>query len=209
MRDGRADRRLGYEEQEERMRRRRVQRQTLQRPQRSRRGQARTASTSPTRPSDPKPMPQDKLGVYYVNAKGQVTRIIDNLPNPNGILLSVDGKTLYVIPTSQAEMMAYPIEGRQDRQGNGVLHAETSRRQEGGRRRRRGRSTSKGNLYITSAIGLQVSIRRQTPRQHRPARTARQSLLRRPRSKTLYVCARTSLYTVQTEATGHLFAVKK
>ena len=54
----------------------------------------------------PMPMPQNKLGVYYVDAAGKIARLIDNLPNPNGILLSVDGKTLYVIPTSQAEMMA-------------------------------------------------------------------------------------------------------
>ena len=58
----------------------------------------------------PKPLPQGKLGVYYVSAAGKVTRLLDDLPNPNGILLSPDDKTLYVFPTGQAEMMAYPVE---------------------------------------------------------------------------------------------------
>ena len=38
-----------------------------------------------------------------------VSRLIDNLPNPNGVILSPDEKTLYVIPSGQADMMAYPI----------------------------------------------------------------------------------------------------
>jgi len=32
----------------------------------------------------PKPLPQDKLGVYYLSPNGKVTRLIDNLAKPNG-----------------------------------------------------------------------------------------------------------------------------
>src|SRR5581483_5926346 len=58
----------------------------------------------------PKPLPQGKTAVYYSDAQGKVTRLIDNLPNPNGVRLSPDERTLYVIPSGQAEMMAYPVE---------------------------------------------------------------------------------------------------
>src|SRR2546425_385499 len=59
----------------------------------------------------PKPLPQGKTGVYYVAADGKVTRLIDDLTQPNGVILSPDEKTLYVIPTGPAEMMSYPVEG--------------------------------------------------------------------------------------------------
>src|SRR5436190_5369049 len=58
----------------------------------------------------PKPLPQEKTAVYYVSAKGNVTRLLDDLPNPNGVRLSPDEKTLYVIPSGQADMMSYPVE---------------------------------------------------------------------------------------------------
>jgi len=36
----------------------------------------------------PMPLPQGKTAVYYVAAGGKVTRLIDDLPNPNGVRLS-------------------------------------------------------------------------------------------------------------------------
>ena len=77
----------------------------------------------------PMPLPQGKLAVYYATPDGKVTRLIDDLPNPNGVKLSPDEKTLYVIPTGPAEMMAYRGRGpRQDRQGTRLLHAQVARR---------------------------------------------------------------------------------
>jgi len=57
----------------------------------------------------PTPLPQGKTAVYYVDAAGKVTRLIDDLPNPNGVRLSPDEKTLYVFPTGQKTMMSYPV----------------------------------------------------------------------------------------------------
>jgi gluconolactonase len=51
-------------------------------------------------------LPQGKMGVYYISPKGEVSRLIDNLPVPNGINLSPDEKMLYVFPLRQADMMA-------------------------------------------------------------------------------------------------------
>jgi gluconolactonase len=55
------------------------------------------------------PPSQPVQGVYYVSAAGKVTRVVADLPRPNGILVSPDGKTLYVANIEQRKIMAYPI----------------------------------------------------------------------------------------------------
>src|SRR5438067_2232600 len=101
------------------------------------------------------PLPQGKTCVYYAAADGKVTRLIDNLPNPNGVILSPDEKTLYVIPSGQAEMMAYPVESP-GKLGEGKVFC-TLKQPEGRKGGGDGLTVdSKGNLYITSALGLQV-----------------------------------------------------
>jgi len=40
--------------------------------------------------------PQDKTAVYYIDSTGNVTRVIDDLVKPNGLVLSPDGTKLYV-----------------------------------------------------------------------------------------------------------------
>ena len=50
------------------------------------------------------------MGVYYYDASGKVTRIIDDLERPNGILVSPDGKHLYVAEPNKRELYRYKIE---------------------------------------------------------------------------------------------------
>jgi gluconolactonase len=152
----------------------------------------------------PKPLPQGKLGVYYT-VDGKVTRLIDNLPNPNGVILSIDEKTLYVIPSGQSDMMAYPIESP-GKIGKGRVFC-TLKKGGGGD----GLTIdTRGNLYITSNLGLQVfdpagKLLGVIGLPEQPANVT----FGGADFKTLYVTARTSLYTVPMEATGHLFALKK
>jgi gluconolactonase len=104
----------------------------------------------------PMPLPQGKTAVYYIAAGGEVTRLIDDLPNPNGVILSPDEKTLYVIPSGQAQMMAYPVEGA-GKIGTGRVFCTLKQRKEGGKSGGDGLTVDvKGNLYITSDLGLQV-----------------------------------------------------
>ena len=56
------------------------------------------------------PLPQGVTAVYYISPDGKVARLVDDLKAPNGVILSPDEKTLYVIPSMQSEMMAYPVE---------------------------------------------------------------------------------------------------
>lgn len=50
------------------------------------------------------------FGVYRISPEGKVTLVISDLKRPNGILLSKDGKTLYVSQTDRdAFIMSYPV----------------------------------------------------------------------------------------------------
>jgi len=159
----------------------------------------------------PMPWPQPKLGVYYVTPDGKVTRLIDDLPNPNGVKLSPDEKTLYVIPTGPAEMMAYPVEAP-GKIGKGrvfcTLKVPEGKKSAGGGD---GMTVDEhGNLYITSTLGLQVFDKEgkmlgiiTLPEQ--PANVT----FGGPDFKTLYVTARTSLYTVPMEVKGYIYPAGK
>lgn len=155
----------------------------------------------------PKPLPQGKLGVYYVDAEGRVTRLIDNLPNPNGVILSPDEKTLYVIPSGQADMMEYPVLSP-GKIGEGKVFCTL--KQPKGKKGTGGDGLTvdtKGNLYITSGLGLQVfnpagRLLGVIAFPEQPANVT----FGGPDMKTLYVTARTSLYSAPMEAIGHRFA---
>lgn len=141
---------------------------------------------------------QDKEGVYHVSAKGEVKRVIDDLPRPNGILLSGDGKTLFVLPSGNPAVMAYPIEAP-DRLGAGRMFAALERSGDGMT------LDSKGNLYVTqpslngivvlSAEGKQLGF---LPTPESPSNCT----FGGADMKTLFITARTSLYAYRMEVAG-------
>jgi gluconolactonase len=154
----------------------------------------------------PKPLPQGKTCVYYIAADGKVTRLIDDLTQPNGVTLSPDEKTLYVIPTGPAEMMSYPVEGP-GKIGKGKVFCKLQ-----GKDGKPGTGgdgctmDTKGNLYITSTIGIQVfdpagKFLGAIAFPEQPANVT----FGGKDMKTLFVTARTSLYSLPMEATGHVF----
>jgi gluconolactonase len=154
----------------------------------------------------PMPLPQGKTAVYYIPPDGKVRRIIEGLTQPNGVILSPDEKTLYVIPTGPADMMSYPVESF-GKVGQGKVYCKLQ-----GKDGKPGTGgdgcaiDTKGNLYITSSIGIQVfdpsgkflgSIA--FPEQPANVKFGGADM------RTLYVTARSSLYTALMEATGHVF----
>lgn len=155
----------------------------------------------------PTPKPQQYTSVYYIPSGGEVIRVIKDLPKPNGVILSPDEKTLYVIPSASADMMAYPVVGP-GKLGEGRVFC-TLKQAEGQKNGGGDGLTidTKGNLYITSKLGLQVY----NPKGEMlgiiafPEQPANVTFGGRD-GKTLYATARTSLYTVPMEATGHVFA---
>jgi gluconolactonase len=154
----------------------------------------------------PKPLPQGKTAVYYIPPDGKVTRLIDDVGLPNGVMLSPDEKTLYVIPTGPADMRAYPVEAP-GKLGKGrvfcTLQGKDGKPGTGGD----GCTIdTKGNLYITSSIGVQVfdptgKFLGSIAFPEQPANVAFGGV----DMKTLYVTARSSLYTAPMEAAGHVF----
>ncbi|MFC1538027.1 SMP-30/gluconolactonase/LRE family protein [Candidatus Latescibacterota bacterium] len=164
--------------------------------------------------------------VNYVRPSGEVIRILDvgEVAFPNGILLSPDGKTLYVCNSqhdpknlSFAEnfVMAYDVmedgtisnarrlaqmilETRQIRSGNKSTGADGMSIDE------------KGNLYVTSNIGLQI---------FEPDGTLI-GILKLPRkainccfggddNKTLYLTCNDRIYSIRTNVRGLEYPLKK
>jgi gluconolactonase len=158
----------------------------------------------------PEPWPQGKEAWYYVDTKGKVTRLGDDLPAPNGVILSPDEKTLYVIPSMQKQMMAYPVEAP-GKLGKGKVFCDL--RQSSPTKNGGGDGLTideKGNLYITSELGLQVFS---PDGKHLgniafPEQPANATFGGKG-NKTLYVTARTGVYAVDMEVAGHRFATKK
>lgn len=158
----------------------------------------------------PMPLPQGTTAVYYADAAGKVSRLLDDLKAPNGVILSPDEQTLYVVPSQQKEMMAYPVEGPGKLGAGRVL---CSLKQPEGRDNTGGDGLTidrDGNLYITSGLGIQVFAPSgkalgilEFPEQ--PANCT----FGGPELRTLYVTARTSLYAVEMETQGHRFVGKR
>jgi gluconolactonase len=51
----------------------------------------------------------DTQGIYYLPPGGSVTKIIDEVPRPNGVVLSPDEKTLYVHNKDGVYMLSYDV----------------------------------------------------------------------------------------------------
>jgi gluconolactonase len=95
-------------------------------------------------------------GVYFLSADGELSRVVNDAPAPNGVLLSRDEKTLYVLPSMSAEMQAYPVESpgqlgekrvfctvqNPPERANGGCDGATI--------------DERGNLYLTTGLGVQV-----------------------------------------------------
>jgi gluconolactonase len=158
----------------------------------------------------PMPLPQGVRAFYYRAPDGKVTRLGVVETAPNGVILSPDEKTLYIIPSMQAEMLAFPVEapGKLGAQRTFCTLKQATGKTAGG-----GDGLTidtQGNLYITSALGVQVFSPSgshlgiiEFPEQ--PANCT----FAGPGNKTLYATARTSLYAVPMEATGHVFPAGK
>jgi gluconolactonase len=139
--------------------------------------------------------------VYYVSAAGQVSQIASNLSRPNGVILSVDEQTLYVVLSGAPRLMRYPIFGP------GSVGAPSTNTLPG-----TGDGVTidtAGNLYlcqpslnsvlVLSSAGATLGS---IPFPESPANCT----FGGKDMKTLYVTARTSVYACQMNAVGHRFA---
>lgn len=106
--------------------------------------------------SAPEPWPQVREAFYYRTADGQIVRLGDDLQAPNGIGLSPDEKTLYVIPSMSSQMMAYEVK-RPGELGSGRALCRLQQKGDAIDGGGDGMAVDvRGNLYITSSAGIQV-----------------------------------------------------
>jgi gluconolactonase len=146
------------------------------------------------------PPEQPVQGVYYVNRAGQVTRVVDDLPRPNGILVSQDGKRLYVANIERRQIMQYDIAAPGRLSGANVLF--TGDEQLDGNGPDGMALDAQGNLYgsyktvvVVTADGALVG-RINVP--EKPANCK----FGGADNKTLYITARTSLYKAPMKVAG-------
>ena len=84
---------------------------------------------------------QDTRGVYYLSPAGKVTRVIDDFRQPNGLVGTPDGKTLYVSDINDKKIWKYDISA------NGSLTNKSFFAPEGSD----GMTLDKkGNVYLTN-----------------------------------------------------------
>lgn len=151
-------------------------------------------------------------GVFYCSPAGKVTKLVSDVSRCNGVLLSPDEKTLYVLPSGQAQFLAYPISspgkigpGRDF----GALIQRVNQPPAGGD----GLTVDlQGNLYVTRprANCIQVfspegETKAVIPFPEGPANCT----FGGPDRKTLYVTAKTSLYAVKMPIPGFQLTEKR
>ncbi len=143
--------------------------------------------------------------MYYIAADKTITRIIDSLVRPNGIALSPDGKTLYVVDNGAAELHAWKIESP-GKLGAGrriacVAHPDGMTVDSSGRLY----VTGTGGVWVLDGDGGWIGL---IPTPEHPANAT----FGGSGGKMLFITARLSLYGIVTTAKGwhvHLDGVPK
>jgi len=157
----------------------------------------------------PEPWPQVKEAFYYRSSKGEVTKLGDDIAAPNGIILSPDESTLYVVASMQKQVHAYAVKSPgvlTDKRVLFEIKQPTDKENSGGD----GLSVDvQGNLYITTDLGVQVVSKdgKLLGIIAFPEQPANCAFGGRDR-KTLFATCRTGLYSVEMPIAGHNFSGK-
>lgn len=154
----------------------------------------------------PTPWPQKVEAVYYLAANGKVTRLIEDLDAPNGVIMSTNEKNLYVVPSVDKKVMVYRILAP-GKLSKGKVLCELQQKNPKDNRGGDGLTLDvKGNLYITTGIGIQVvsPSGKHLMTINVPEQPANCTFGGKGR-KTLYITARTGLYSTEMEVAGHVF----
>jgi len=143
---------------------------------------------------------QPCMGVYYIDSAGKTTRVIEDRERPNGILVSIDRKTLYVAEPNKRELWSYEITAP-GKLGSGKLIFTGDANLDGGGPD--GMALDEhGRIYTTynSVVVLKPNgeLIGRIPVPEHPANCK----FGGPDGKTLYITARTSLYSLGMNVTG-------
>lgn len=152
-----------------------------------------------TDPSFRGPGKQPKEGVYYRKPDGQVVLVTNERSKPNGIMLSADQKSLYVLYSSQPAFVMYPIVAP-GKVGPGTVYDNVTQPGDGMT------MDKKGNLYLTQP-GLKaihvVSPEGKTLGMIKVPENPSNCAFGGPDMKTLYITAQTSVYAAKMNVEGY------
>lgn len=146
------------------------------------------------------PLDQPVMGVYYIDSAGTVTRVIEDRERPNGILVSNDGKTLYVAEPNKAQLWGYPIE-KHGKLGAGRLLFTGDAKLDGGGPDGMALD-AQGRIYATYSgivvLDGQGKLIGRIPVPEHPANCT----FGGADGRTLFITARTGLYSVNLSVAG-------
>jgi gluconolactonase len=136
---------------------------------------------------------QDKRGVYYLNPEGKVIRVIDDYKQPNGLIGTPDGKTLYVSDINDGKIWKYDI------QPDGTLANKTFFAPEGSD----GMTIdNQGNVYLTNkAVSVFDKTGKKIAAIEVPETPSNVCFGGKNRN-ILFITARTSVYTLKMKVKG-------
>lgn len=99
--------------------------------------------------------PQGITAVYYIDSTRIVTRVIDGLAKPNGLVLSPDGTRLYVVDSDNKYVYSWDVAA--DGSVSGKLSLAELQTTGGIASGADGMAIdTHGNIYVTSIMGIQV-----------------------------------------------------
>ena len=139
---------------------------------------------------------QDGEHVYFLNPKtGELTRVLNNLQQPNGLIGTPDGKTLYVSDIRAGKIYQYDVQ-KDGTLANRKLFCEMGSD---------GMTIDCcGNVYLTNQLGVVVfnSSGRQIERIEVPQGWTANVTFGGTDRKTLFITAGTGVYTLQMNVSG-------
>jgi len=136
---------------------------------------------------------QDVRGVYFLSPEGEITRVIDDFKQPNGLIGTPDGKTLYVADINDDKIWKYNI------QQDGTLANKSFFAPRGSD----GMTIdNRGNVYLTSGkvwvYNPEGELIKEIEVPEKPSNVCFGGKNR----DVLFITARTSVYTLKTKMKG-------
>jgi len=148
----------------------------------------------------PEPTTQPVEGVYYISKDGQVSRVVDSLKRPNGVLVTADGKGLLVANINDRQIMHYDIVGPGKLSEGKAIFTGDEQLDGGGPD---GMAFDEnGNIYATYKTVVVLSPKGELiGRVDVPEKPANCTFGGKD-GKTLFITARTSLYQLPMQVSG-------
>jgi len=136
---------------------------------------------------------QDVRGVYYLSPDGEITRVIDDFVQPNGLIGTPDGKMLYVADINDKKIWRYDI------QKDGTLSNKSFFAPKGSD----GMTIdNKGNVYLTSGKVWVYSPKGDLIEEIEVPESPSNVVFGGKKRDILFITARTSVYALDMEVKG-------